>query len=39
MKAIVNAINFSKDAFVVIGDDVNSVYVHTDLEDVTATVN
>ena len=39
MRAIVEAINYSKDPFVVIGDDVNSIYLHPDLEDVTATVN
>tara|TARA_R100001015_G_C4430709_1_gene27971 strand:- start:63 stop:368 length:306 start_codon:yes stop_codon:yes gene_type:complete len=39
MRAIVESINYSKDPFVVIGDDVNSIYLHPDLEDVTATVN
>tara|TARA_R100000149_G_scaffold20016_1_gene7702 strand:+ start:518 stop:832 length:315 start_codon:yes stop_codon:yes gene_type:complete len=38
-RAIVEAINFTTDPFVVLGDDVNSVYLHPAIEDVTSTTN
>jgi hypothetical protein len=34
-RAIVEAINYSTNPFVVVADDVNSVYLHADIEDVT----
>lgn len=36
MEHIVNEINFSKDAFLVVADDVESEYIHPDLTDVTS---
>ena len=38
-RAIVEAINFTTDPFVVLGDDVNSVYLHPAIEDVTSTTD
>ena len=35
-KAIVDAINYSKDPFIVLADDQNSVYLHPDITGVSA---
>lgn len=38
-KAIVEAINYSTNPFIVVGDDVNKQYLHPKIEDVTSTTD